>query len=136
MNRRTVLRGTLAIAPTAIVGCVGFDRPSGVNETVEFESEYPEDVTLGIVVEERLEGGETETVRDEEVIVPGEGQNSRKLLDAASYFVTVSGLDDEVRFRARPICDDAVTRVLVAANGELGYYTVDCEGIERRSDEE
>ena len=136
MNRRTVLRGTLALAPTAIVGCVGFDRPSGVNETIEFESKYPEDVTLAVVVEERLEGGETETVRDDEVTVPGEGGDSRELLDAASYYVTVSGLDDDVRFTARPICDDAVTRVLVAADGELGYYTVDCEGIERRSDEE
>lgn len=51
MNRRTVLRGSVALVPLVTAGCAGFRTgPTGVNETVTFESEYPEDLTLEVVV--------------------------------------------------------------------------------------
>lgn len=126
MDRRTVLGAALSLGASAAAGCFGFDRPSGVNETVEVDSEFDSELTLALVVAERRDG-EYHRVAETDVTVAPNGNATRDLLGQSQYSVTVSGPDETVEFTTRPICDDAVTRIVVRESGRLDYYVIDCE---------
>lgn len=59
-------------------------------------------------------------------VSPGESK-SLEVLGDAQFRVTVSGLNQEMSFLTRPICEGAKTTIIIDENGELQNEVWDCE---------
>lgn len=120
--------GTLSIA-----GCIGlnFDSEgrSGVNEELEIRNNLNETILLHVVVErDELDGSQDkETVFERDVSVPATQTKVFEVLGDTRFQITVTGLDQEMTFSTRPICNHASTMIIVTETGELQNEVEYCE---------
>ncbi|MFP8957612.1 hypothetical protein ACLI4Y_12855 [Natrialbaceae archaeon A-CW3] len=107
-----------------------------MNETVEIENDLNREVTLKVLIEERQDDGEYDPVMETDNTVAANESTERDLLGQSQYRVTVSGIDQEVQFTTRPICDGARTQIIITESGRIDYRVADCEGIVHTRDDE
>ena len=107
-----------------------------MNETVMIENELDGEIALTIAIEERQDGGEYDLVTEIDITVDANGSAQRDLLGHSQYRITVTGLDQEIQLATRPICDDAITRIIITETRQLDYWVQDCEGIVHTRDDE
>ncbi len=129
-SRRHLLALISSSAIIGTAGCLGgFGGPSGVNETVVIDNDLDREVTLTIAIEERRDGGEYDPVTETNATVAANESAERDLLGQSQYRVTITGIDQEIQLITRPICDDAITRIIITESRRIDYWVEDCEGI-------
>ncbi|WP_252700983.1 hypothetical protein [Natronosalvus vescus] len=100
-----------------------------MNETVVIDNDLDREVTLTIAIEERRDGGEYDPVTETNATVAANESAERDLLGQSQYRVTITGIDQEIQLITRPICDDAITRIIITESRRIDYWVEDCEGI-------
>lgn len=120
--------GTITVA--SLSGCLSrLPGNWGANKELKIVNNYSEPVVLKIIVEESypVEEHNRERVFEGNVSVAPGKTKTLDVLGDLQFRITVTGLDQEMSFLTRPICQGARTVIIIRESGELQNDVVSCE---------